>query len=95
MDLPQVDPNDVPTDLRALVPHANILGVGDDPLRGLIVRAVGQEYLDLALSNGSRPPKAIARLAGRRAADRKYRKQYAVLDWMLRALGVGLLGLAQ
>jgi hypothetical protein len=48
MELPQVDPNDVPTDLRALVPHANILGVGDDPLRGLIVLAVGQEYLDLA-----------------------------------------------
>jgi hypothetical protein len=43
--LPVLNSSVVPAELRALVPHAEILGVGDDPVREEIVEALPPEYL--------------------------------------------------
>jgi hypothetical protein len=87
-ELPQIDPNDVPPDVRSLVPHANILGVGDDPVRGEIVEAVGKEYLDLARAELQSHRHAVRTWLATEPPEGKDKAKYAAFDWMVRALGI-------
>jgi hypothetical protein len=41
----RLDPTAIPKDLQFLLPHAQVLGIGDDPARGEIVEEVDEEYL--------------------------------------------------
>jgi hypothetical protein len=87
-ELPQIDPEDVPVDVRPLVAHANILGVGDDPSRDAIVEAVGKEYLDLARADLRNHREALRTWLATEPREGNDRAKYAALDWMVRALGV-------
>jgi hypothetical protein len=82
------DPEDVRVDVQPLVAHANILGVGDEPLPGETVEAVVEEYLDLARADLRNHRDALHAWLGSEPRDGKYRKKYAALDWMVRALGI-------
>lgn len=87
-ELPHVEPNDVPSEVGPLVPHANILGVGDDPVRGEIVEAVGKEYLDLARAELHSRRHAVRAWLATEPAEGTDKAKYAAFDWMVRALGI-------
>jgi hypothetical protein len=74
----------VPALLRPLVPHAEILGVGDDPVRGEIVEELEPEYL-----------RGVGRLVGSCSPDfdewmeaqrTPYAPEYIAFSCMMRAL---------
>jgi hypothetical protein len=86
--MPPLDPSAVPEDVRPLLPHAEILGIGDDGARGEIFEEVSADYLAL-VRRVIRNSNAFKQwYLAAEETPKRHSPEVAAIGWMLRGLDI-------
>jgi len=85
---PQLVLDDVPPAIRRLLPHAEILGVGDDRVRGKIFDLVSHEYASCVRREIAECPDLGSWYHDSEGPDRRNVPEVAAIGWMLIGLNV-------
>ena len=89
LSMPALNPDNVPPSVRPLLKHAEILGIGDDVVRGNVFDEVSTQYLDVVRGAISEIPGFFDWYREAETTDAKHSPEVAAIGWMLFGLNLG------